>query len=170
MAATTSHAAPTNPEFRPRIRSAREHDEGIRDQVRRLSSQQQLFERALAKRLGIDAPGLAVMEYLISTGPSTPTELASHLAISTAATTLVLNRLERAGHIRRDRHPTDGRKLIVSAEGRSADDIRSRIEPLIGRVERLVQSLAEEERTMVGAFLDSLISVYDDTISTAEQR
>ncbi|WP_367882347.1 MarR family transcriptional regulator [Rathayibacter oskolensis] len=91
----------------------------------------------------------------------TPTELARRLDISTAATTLVLNRLEAAGHVRRDRHPSDGRKLVVTASESSAALAQERVAPLIEGVEDLVASLDEEERATVLAFLDRLLAVYD---------
>jgi len=162
MDPTPAKATPSSPDFRPRVRPALAREDGIRDRVRRLTVQQQSFERAIAKRLRLDAPGLEAMEYLMSAGSSTPTELAAHLGISTAATTLVLNRLEGAGHVRRDRHPTDGRKLVVTARKQSEAAVRSCIEPLIDGVERLVQALTEEERTTVAAFLGKLIETYDE--------
>ncbi|WKK73394.1 hypothetical protein Q0F99_06815 [Rathayibacter oskolensis] len=81
--------------------------------------------------------------------------------MSTAATTLVLNRLEAAGHVRRDRHPSDGRKLVVTASESSAALAQERVAPLIEGVEDLVASLDEEERATVLAFLDRLLAVYD---------
>lgn len=101
------------------------------------------------------------MDHLIATGPATPTELARRLGISTAATTLVLNRLEEAGHIRRDRHPSDGRKLIVTAAQGSADQAYERVLPMIEGVENLIDGMSAQERTAVQKFLDGLVAVYD---------
>jgi DNA-binding MarR family transcriptional regulator len=107
------------------------------------------------------------MDHLIALGPSTPTEMASRLEISTAAMTLVLNRLEAAGHVRRERHPTDGRKLVVTAAERSVGEARDRILPLIEGVEELIASLDDDERATVGRFLDRLLAVYDEATPSA---
>jgi DNA-binding MarR family transcriptional regulator len=107
------------------------------------------------------------MDHLIALGPSTPTELAARLDISTAAMTLVLNRLESAGHVRRERHPTDGRKLVVTAAERSVGEARDRILPLIEGVEELISSLNADERETVGRFLDRLLAVYDGATPSA---
>ncbi|MGR0161111.1 MarR family winged helix-turn-helix transcriptional regulator [Paenarthrobacter nitroguajacolicus] len=137
-------------------------EDDIRARVQQLAVRQQRFERYLASELGVDAPGLEAMDHLIATGPATPTELARRLGISTAATTLVLNRLEDAGHIRRDRHPSDGRKLVVTAAQSSADQAFERVLPMIEGVEELVAGLSAPERAAVQAFLDRLVAIYDD--------
>lgn len=52
----------------------------------------------------------------------TPGAIAAHLQISSASTTKLLDRLERAGHVARDLHPSDRRALsiTVTPETRSA--------------------------------------------------
>ncbi|MBB2947424.1 DNA-binding MarR family transcriptional regulator [Actinoplanes lutulentus] len=122
----------------------------------------------MARDLGVDLPGLEAMDHLISSGPTSPTDLAHRLDISTAATSLVLNRLESAGHIRRDRHPTDGRKLVVTASDDSANEANRRVAPLIDGVEALVSSLSEQESTTVLKFLDALIQTYDQAEASAK--
>ncbi|WP_221321333.1 MarR family winged helix-turn-helix transcriptional regulator [Actinoplanes sp. L3-i22] len=136
-------------------------DGDIRARIQQLTLRQQRFERRVARDLGVDLPGLEALDHLISAGPSSPTELARRLDISTAATSLVLNRLEAAGHIRRERHPTDGRKLVVTAAEDSVDAADRLVAPLIGGVETLVGSLSEQESATVLKFLDALIQVYD---------
>lgn len=137
-------------------------DGDIRARVQQISIRQQLFERRLAAALEVDAAGLEAMDHLMTTGPTTPTELANRLDISTAAMTLVLNRLEAAGHVRRDRHPSDGRKLVVTAAERSADLAYDRVRPLIDGIETLIAGLDETERRTVEGFLDGLLAAYDD--------
>lgn len=75
--------------------------------------------------------------------------------------TLVLNRLEAAGHITRDRHPTDGRKLVVTAAQQSAEQAHQRVIPLIQVVEELIQTMSATDRRTVANFLDQLIQIYD---------
>lgn len=146
--------------------SGRHHDvpegePGIRSRVQRLTVRQQRFERSIASRLDLDAVGLAAMDALISDGPTTPTELAHRLEVSTAAMTLVLNRLEDRGHLSRARHPSDGRKLIVTVSPDAAARARGLVEPLIDEVEAVIRSLSGQERTTVSRFLDDLIEAYD---------
>lgn len=156
----------------PAYDPSRRHDEesvdesDIRARVQQLTLRQQRFERSIAKQLDLDAPGLEVLDHLISRGPTTPTELAHRVEISTAAMTLVLNRLEDRGHVRRDRHPSDGRKLVVTASDAAATDAERLVAPLIGEVEAQIAAMSDEERTTVARFLDNLIRAYDRSTAT----
>lgn len=139
-------------------------DDDLRARVQRVALRQQQFEKHVAAALAVDAPGLEAMDHLISTGPATPTELARRLGISTAAMTLVLHRLENAGHIRRERHPHDGRKLVVTPVDGSRDRARELVTPLIEGVETVVRAMDTAERATVQRFLDRLIDAYDDAL------
>lgn len=137
-------------------------DDDIRSRVQQVAIRQQKFERYMARELVVDQVGLEVMDHLITIGSATPTELARRLDTSTAAMTLVLNRLEGAGHVRRDRHPSDGRKLVVTAAEASSDRAHELVLPIIDGVEDLVAGMDATERATVQAFLDRLLAIYDD--------
>jgi DNA-binding MarR family transcriptional regulator len=143
-------------------------DGDIRAQVQQLHIRQQRFERHLARLLQVDQPGLEAMDHLISTGPATPTELARKVEISTAAMTLVLNRLEGAGHLWRTRHPSDGRKLVVTADEESAEQVHRAVRPVIDGVESLIAAMDDDQRRAVTDFLAGLLKLYDDAIPGAD--
>ncbi|MFZ7088806.1 MarR family winged helix-turn-helix transcriptional regulator [Curtobacterium sp. RRHDQ10] len=136
-------------------------DDDIRARVQQVAVRQQRFERHLAAALDVDATGLEAMDHLITVGPATPTELARRLEISTAAMTLVLNRLEARGHVTRARHPSDGRKLVVTAVERSSDLAYEHVLPMIEGIEAVIADMSAPERATVQSFLDRLIEVYD---------
>ena len=71
------------------------------------------FFRAAAARIGVTVTDMQVIESLASTGPSTAGQLAELTGLTTGAITGMLNRLEEAGLVRRERDPEDGRKVIV---------------------------------------------------------
>jgi DNA-binding MarR family transcriptional regulator len=71
------------------------------------------FYRAAAARAGMTISDLQVLELLESAGPSTAGQLADLTGLTTGAITGMLNRLEEAGHVRRERDPSDGRRVIV---------------------------------------------------------
>lgn len=50
---------------------------------------------------------------------ATPSSIAQYLDISSAATTKLLDRLERAGHINRTQHPNDRRALVITITSRT---------------------------------------------------
>jgi len=113
----------------------------------------------------VDTAGLETMDYLISDGSSTPTELARHAGLSTAAMTLVLNRLEEAGHVTRAPHPSDGRKLVVTPSDRSSARARELVAPLVDGLRQAVDALTPREREAVSTFLTAVLAVYDRAAS-----
>jgi DNA-binding MarR family transcriptional regulator len=71
------------------------------------------FFRAAAARIGMTVTDMQVIDILESTGPSTAGQLADLTGLTTGAITGMLNRLEEAGLVRRERDPNDGRRVIV---------------------------------------------------------
>ncbi|MGW1407332.1 MarR family winged helix-turn-helix transcriptional regulator [Streptomyces sp. NPDC002403] len=140
---------------------AQADDGAIREQLRNLTLRQQRFERHLGRRLRVDAAGLAVMDHLVNVGPTTPTDLARRLDASTAATTLVIDRLVAAGHARREPHPTDRRKVIVAPAEHWEAMAYEHVAPVIQGVTEAAADLSPQDRAVVAAFLRRVVGVYD---------
>lgn len=71
------------------------------------------FFRAAASRTGMAVTDLEVIDLLESAGPMTAGQLADLTGLTTGAITGMINRLEEAGLVRRERDPADGRRVIV---------------------------------------------------------
>lgn len=82
-------------------------------ELRRFQGLSASFFRAAAARSGMTVTDLQVLELLESGGPTTAGQLADLTGLTTGAITGMLNRLEEAGRVRRERDPTDGRRVIV---------------------------------------------------------
>ena len=139
---------------------------GICDQVADLFMRQLQFRRHLQASLNVDSPGLTTMIHLAQQGNDSPTGIARTLETSTAATSLVLNRLEASGHISRQVHPTDGRKVVVVPAPKSIASAFESASPVMNGTDRLIARLKPAERLVVTSFLNSLIGVYDDALGT----
>jgi DNA-binding MarR family transcriptional regulator len=71
------------------------------------------FFRAAAARIGMTVTDMQVIDLLESAGPATAGQLADLTGLTTGAITGMINRLEEAGLVRRERDPNDGRRVIV---------------------------------------------------------
>ncbi|WP_426005503.1 MarR family winged helix-turn-helix transcriptional regulator [Paenarthrobacter sp. NyZ202] len=84
----------------------------------RLRDAEQRLSEASMKYMKLNQSDMRALHYLIVSANSgviaTPGAIAAHLHISTASTTKLLDRLERAGHIVREAHPSDRRALAIS--------------------------------------------------------
>ncbi|SDF77427.1 DNA-binding transcriptional regulator, MarR family [Lentzea fradiae] len=101
---------------------------------------------------------------LIMTSAMTPGTLAKALNLSASATTSVLDRLERAGHVVRERDPGDRRRveLRVLTEARAL--AATFFEPLARGYAAAWSGMTAEERQVVARFLTATIE------ATAEVR
>src|SRR5215468_6075510 len=85
-------------------------------ELRQFSGLSASYFRAAAARSGMTATDMQVIDSLAITGPTTAGQLADLTGLTTGAITGMLNRLEEAGVVRRERDPDDGRRVIVQLE------------------------------------------------------
>ena len=89
--------------------------------------------------------------------PLTPGELGQCLGISSGATTAVLDRLERAGHVRRVRDDRDRRRMTVHRAESAAALLHTFSEPLDAAMDAIVVGYSGGELDVVQRFLDDAI-------------
>lgn len=76
-----------------------------------------LFQDTVARSAGLNSSDLQLVGLLMSHGPATPGELAARTGLTAGgAITTAVDRLERAGYVRRERDTGDRRRVIVHAE------------------------------------------------------
>ena len=111
--------------------------------------------RAAAARIGMTVTDLQVIDLLQSAGPMTAGQLAELTGLTTGAITGMLTRLEEAGLLRRERDPSDGRRVIVQLE-RGTDtqrDIDALLASLGTASEDLASSSSDEQLAFLREFL-----------------
>ncbi len=83
-----------------------------------LREAEQTLSQASRRYMRLNETDMRALHYLIVCANrslvATPGGIAHHLDVSTAATTKLLDRLEKGGHITRSPHPTDRRALRIS--------------------------------------------------------
>ncbi len=73
-----------------------------------------LFHDAVGRLLGLSGTERKLLDVLDRLGPSTAGALAAHTGLTTGAITGVVDRLARAGFVRREPNPRDRRSVIIS--------------------------------------------------------
>jgi DNA-binding MarR family transcriptional regulator len=91
--------------------------------------------------------------------------LSEHLHISTASTTKLLDRLERAGHIERKPHPTDRRAVTVEITEETHREVRRTMGLQHARRFEVARRLPPAEREVVIRFLTELSDSIAPTIA-----
>jgi len=73
-----------------------------------------LYSHRVAERFGLHPTDMQFLNLLELLGPATPGVLGRCSGLSSGGVTVVLDRLEKAGFIRRSRNPADRRSLLIS--------------------------------------------------------
>jgi len=87
--------------------------EQVFTEFRRVIANVVLYNDQVSQQTGISASESQFMHLLALNGPMTPSELGAQSGLTSGSVTGVLDRLEKLSFIRRDRHPTDRRKVVV---------------------------------------------------------
>src|SRR5262245_3239520 len=100
------------------------------------------LRRAVMRRTGLTATEFDALEHLVET-PSAPSELARLLDVTTAASTGVVDRLERRGHIERRPHPQDRRRTEVHITGSGREEMTTHLRPMLLALQALDDGMTE---------------------------
>lgn len=112
-----------------------------------------LHSQAVAARLGLTPSDLECLDVIHLKGLATAGELARASGLTTGAITGLIDRLERAGYVERERDPADRRRVLVRAT-RAA---RDRVAPLYAGLAARMEALCAEHDP---AALDLLLGFF----------
>ncbi|MCW4457860.1 MarR family winged helix-turn-helix transcriptional regulator [Microbacterium sp. MPKO10] len=126
----------------------------------RLRDAEQRLTEASLQYMKLNQSDMRALHYLIVAENrhtiATPGAIATHLAISTASTTKLLDRLERAGHITRQPHPHDRRALAISITPTTREAALNTVGRQQAKRFYAAARLSSDERQIVARFLDDM--------------
>ena len=129
--------------------------------LRRLQVAMSEAQQALGRRLRMFPTDLAAMSHLAaSPGAMGPTDLAGRLGLSPGATTELVDRLEKAGHLVRERDLADRRRVRLTASDSARAEVMDRLGALIDGLDAVAEEFDDDEREVVRRYLDRAIGVY----------
>ncbi|MET8830999.1 helix-turn-helix domain-containing protein [Streptomyces sp. NPDC004610] len=96
---------------------------------------------------------IALMDARRADEELTAGKLGAALGLNSAGTTALVDRLERAGHVRRERGARDRRQVVVQVDESAVELGRAYFGPLIGRTVALLDGYDERELAAIRGFL-----------------
>ena len=127
-------------------------------QIQRNSTWTVIFHGALAASFGLNPTDLKCRGLLDDTGAITAGELAELTGLTTAAVTGVIDRLERAGLVRRAKDPHDRRRVVVEPlplqDRQQLEQIEAGFGPLARATADLIEGYNDEELALVLEFVE----------------
>jgi DNA-binding MarR family transcriptional regulator len=112
------------------------------------SSRGIIFHQTLADFLGLNITDHKCLGFLLEEGPQTAGKLAELTSLTTGAITGVIDRLEKAGYVKREKDPHDRRRVMIA--------------PVFGseaKMGSLFVSLAKSSNEMCNHYTDQELSV-----------
>ena len=111
-----------------------------------------LYSQRVAEKLGLHPTDLQFLNVLELLGPLTPKVLGRYSGLSSGGVTVVVDRLEKAGYVRRRPNPKDGRSVVVDFSPARRRKVKAHYDAVGQQFARLLESSSIEELETVLAF------------------
>jgi DNA-binding MarR family transcriptional regulator len=132
-------------------------------EIRKFIAAAIFFNTRAADKIGLGLTDMQMMHMLQLYGASTPTRLAALTGLSSGGVTVALDRLEKAGYIRRKPHPADRRSLLVTLIPARLQRLAGMYEGVERETRRLLASLPQSDLEAVVRFFTTLGAVRIDS-------
>lgn len=126
--------------------------------IRGWQTDQDMFDEAVAVHLGINRTDARCIDILDRAGRMTAGQLASAARLTSGAVTAVVDRLEKAGLVRRVGDPADRRRVLVEV----TDQVAARSAPLYG-------PLVEEGVHWIAGYTDDQLETILDFLERSRE-
>ncbi|CAN5437967.1 hypothetical protein BH11ACT8_BH11ACT8_33440 [soil metagenome] len=128
--------------------------------LRRYVTESDLYVAAAGResemhRTDLNGLGL-VMDWGLSGEPATPGRLSAALGLSAPATSAMLERLERQGHVTRAPHPGDRRSVVVGITEHALDVGSRMFGAMAAHLTPVLDGRSEAELAVIAAFLEDV--------------
>ncbi|WP_437675491.1 MarR family winged helix-turn-helix transcriptional regulator [Sorangium sp. So ce131] len=139
---------------------------------RELSTQSVLLHQAIAERLGLkgtDHKYLDVLRRAAEAGPVTPGDLVQLTGLTSGGVTGVLDRLEAAGFVRRVKHPSDRRQLVIEPVTERYAEIGALFAPFRERWAVLCARYSLDELRLICDFFEHATALMAEEIARMQR-
>lgn len=133
----------------------------------------QLTEQAdfnMADALGLSRGDFNAMSHLMGPLPLGPSDLAHRLHMTTSSATVLVDRLERMGHVVRQPDPDDRRRLVVAPTTSATSATWGVLLPLILSVDAALDDFSDAEQAVIARYLEKVVVAYEAHLEGMDRR
>lgn len=125
-------------------------------EIRKFIASAIFFNAKAAETVGLGVTDMQVVHMLQLYGPSTPGRLAAGTGLSSGGVTVALDRLEKAGYVRRQPHPNDRRSLLVTLIPSALGKLAPLYQEVEAETRRLLATLPSRDLEAVIRFFETM--------------
>ncbi len=128
--------------------------ERVRELMNRRTDAAAQHRAAFGRLLDLTATEAMAVLHIGRSGQLRPGDLARRLGLTSGGVTALVQRLERAGHVRRHAHPGDRRSTLLSLAPGTVERASAAFAPLVADLDTVVDGMPVSERDAVVRFLE----------------
>lgn len=132
-------------------------------EIRKFIASSIFFNAQAAEKVGLGLTDMQMLHILQLYGPATPSRLAAATHLSSGGVTVALDRLEKAGFIRREPNPADRRSLLIHL-------LPARLVKLAAMYEGVEAATRQQLATLAPRDLEAVIRFFEALASVRGQR
>lgn len=129
-----------------------------------------LFRHMVGEVLGVNVTDMACLSLILLKGIATPSELARYTGLTSGATTVMLDRLERAQLIERRPNPQDRRGRLIVLTSERNDEIGAMYAAGRAAIMKKISSYSESELELLADYFGTQVRIWDEERQKLLQR
>jgi DNA-binding MarR family transcriptional regulator len=128
-------------------------------QLRCFSAGVILFNQKVAERVGLLPTDVQCMNLLDLLGTCTPGRLAEGMSLTTGGVTCMLDRLEKAGFIKREPNPDDRRSVLIRVSAKKKEKIDVHYAGIMKQFDAYISEISDAELEIVTSFFKQVNAI-----------
>jgi MarR family transcriptional regulator, organic hydroperoxide resistance regulator len=131
-------------------------------EIRRFIAGAIFFNSKAAEKAGMGLTDMQVINLLQLNGPSTPSRLGEWTGLSSGGVTVALDRLEKAGYVRREPNPNDRRSSLIVLMPVHMKRLKGMYEGVEDETRQLLGTMTESDLAAVVRFFETFSAARGD--------
>lgn len=132
--------------------------------MRRASASGVLVNHAVAARIGLNPIDLECLDYIVERGSATAGEIGARTRLTSGAVTGLIDRLVKAGFVRREFSGNDRRKVFVVPETEKLNFLEGIYAPVAQAMSEVVAGYSDADLSLVARFLNQASEATENVI------